>query len=85
MKQIILKTTILALYLSTVQTLIASPDLFSAGTLWIVELVLAYCGIIILAHLVSTLVAWLRWCVAARRDETLAVPSVIFDTETEAT
>jgi hypothetical protein len=53
-----------------------------------VEFVLAYCGIIVLSQLVSTMVALSRWCVASRQDdlkETFTAAPVVFETETEAT
>lgn len=85
MKLIISKLLILALYIVTVLTV---PDLFSGVTQLVAMFVLAYCGIIVLAHLLSTVMALCHWCVAAsreRREDNFTAPSVAFETETEAT
>lgn len=88
MKQVILKLTILALYISTLLMVFTLSDLLGGFILPVVLFVLAYCGIIVLAHLISTLNTLCHWCVAAsreRRTQNFTAPPVAFETETEAT
>lgn len=88
MKLIILKALILALYVATLTTVWSTPGLFGGFSLLVVVFVLAYCGIIVLSQLVSTLVALSHWCVASRQEkriETFTAAPVVFETETEAT
>jgi hypothetical protein len=88
MKQVILKITILALYVVTGMVLFSFPgvltEVFGLAALF----VYGYCGIIVLAHLLATFRTLCRYCVAARRetrDSSITAPAVEFVTETEAT
>lgn len=88
MKLILLKALILALYVATLVFVWSTPGLFSGFSLLVVVFTLAYCGIIVLSQLISTLVTFSHWCVAAsreKREETFTAASVVFETETEAT
>lgn len=88
MKLILLKALTLALYVATLTIVWSTPGIFGGFSLLVVEFVLAYCGIIVLSQLVSTMVALSRWCVASRQEdleETFTAAPVVFETETEAT
>jgi type IV secretory pathway TrbD component len=87
MKLTLLKIPILALYVASVMMVLATPELISGAARLFVLFVLAYCGIIVLAHLVATLRTFYIWCAAAKhsREESFTAPAVVFETETEAT
>lgn len=87
MKQIIAKTLILALYLTTLLVVWSVPGLFGDFSLLVVRLVLAYCGIVVLAQLISAALALCHWCVAASQEEQGEnfINQAVFEVETEAT
>lgn len=88
MKLIVFKALILALYLTTLAIVWNLRNGLDGFWFLLISFSLAYCGIIVLAHLVSALVALCPWCVAATREkqsEKFTVPSVVFETESEAT
>lgn len=88
MKLPLLKALGLALYVTAVMSVWSSPGLFNEFFDLVVVFTLAYCGIIVLSQLITTLVALSHWCVAESREQreaNLTAPSVAFETESEAT
>lgn len=88
MKLALLKTLIFALYLTTSYVIWRLRYDLDRFFLLVAVFTLAYCGIIVLSQLISELVAFWHRCVAASRkkqEECFTVPSVEFETETEAT
>lgn len=88
MKLRLLKALILVLYLNTLNIVWLLKDSLHGFMFLLVSFTLAYCGIIILSHLFATLIALCPWRVAAsleKQRESFSAPSVVFETETEAT
>lgn len=87
MKQTAMKIMFGALYVAAVLIVVSVFNLLDGFLKAFAGFVLFYCGLIVLAQLVSILVGLSHWCVAASRDrqeENLSVPSGVFETEIEA-
>ena len=88
MKQTILKLLLLALYVGLLQSLSTGPVWSGGMALWSARLVLGYCGLIVLAQLLSTFIGWSGYLLAIgreNREASVSSRSVAYQTETEAT
>ena len=88
MKQTILKLLLLALYVGLLQSLSTGPVWSGGMALWSARLVLGYCGLIVLAQILSTFIGWSGYLLAIgreNREASVSSRSVAYQTETEAT
>jgi len=88
MKLTLCKILVIVLYLATLAIVWATPGLFDGFSLLVVSFVLGYCGIIAISQLGSVVGSLFDWCVAAKREhreDEFSAPSVVFETESEAT
>lgn len=86
MKQTMMKLLVFGLYVGVLIFVHSSPDLFDGLGLLVVQIVLGYCGIIVLSQLVAAVYKLSQWCMVAGRREVdiLAAPTGALETETEA-
>jgi len=88
MQQPLLKSLLFGSYVVGLALVWSLRGLMNDFTLLVAVIVLAYCSIIVLSQLVSTLGALYHWGVAESREcheEDVDISEVVFETESEAT
>ncbi len=87
MKRTLLKSALFALYVATLLAARTNADLFGPFGASLVMIVLGYCGIIVIAHLVAAVVSLCNWLtlVIGREPQPDTYNAVVeLDVETEA-